>query len=100
MPSNRSGKLFAVLFGATLLSSATFAVVDLGDGVSAIWKLVYNVTNYTPNADSDGDGFTDAEEAIVGTNPYNSTNTLAISQLIVSNNVATVFWRSLAGKRY
>src|ERR1035438_3509366 len=45
--------------------------VDLnGNGMSDIWEWVYNAYDINPNADSDGDGFSNWQESIAGTNPF------------------------------
>jgi len=45
-------------------------MIDLnGNGISDVWEWVYGANNVNPNADPDGDGFSNLQEAIAGTNP-------------------------------
>ena len=47
------------------------------NGVSDLWEKLYNsgelITNFDPNVDPDGDGWTNEREAIAGTDPFNKT---------------------------
>ena len=48
-------------------------MVDMnGNGMSDIWEWVYNAYGINPNSDPDGDGFSNLQEAIAGTNPFDS----------------------------
>jgi hypothetical protein len=50
-------------------------MVDLNDnGISDIWEWVYNAYGINPNGDPDGDGFSNLQEAIAGTNPFDSNS--------------------------
>ena len=54
------------------------------NGVSDIWEKTYNneqlFTTFDPNADPDGDGWTNAREAIAGTDPFNPTPAIGFPQ--------------------
>ena len=50
-------------------------MVDLnGNGMSDVWEWVYSAYGINPNSDSDGDGFSNLQEAIAGTNPFDSNS--------------------------
>ena len=40
------------------------------NGMSDIWECLYNAYGADPNVDSDGDGFSNLEELLAGTNPF------------------------------
>jgi hypothetical protein len=98
-------------------------MVDLNNnGVSDVWEKTYNndqlLTDYSPTADPDGDGWTNAQEAIAGTDPFHATsqdgfpvadvthipavygtdeNGAPVAQ---SPNGFVVHWNAQIGKRY
>jgi len=50
-------------------------MVDLnGNGMSDVWEWVYSAYGINPNSDSDGDGFSNLQEVIAGTNPFDSNS--------------------------
>ncbi len=55
-----------------------------------------------PNADSDGDGQTNAAEDAAGTNPLDPTSTLRVTGVVrnAAANTVQVTWSSVAGKQY
>jgi uncharacterized protein (DUF1800 family) len=58
------------LFGA---QGAFAQMVDLnGNGISDVWEWIYNANGINPNADADGDGFSNLQEAVAGTNPFDA----------------------------
>jgi uncharacterized protein (DUF1800 family) len=64
--------ILAVLFAGIVAGSAA---VDLnGNGMSDIWEWSHGATNANPNADPDGDGFSNIQEALAGTNPFDSNS--------------------------
>jgi len=66
---------FAVAAGLLTAILPGYAMVDLnGNGMSDIWELIYSATNLDPNADTDGDGFSNLQEATAGTNPFDSNS--------------------------
>ena len=88
-----------------LVAGAAFraaAMVDLnGNGISDIWEWIYGAPGINPNADSDGDGFSNLQEAIAGTNPFDSNSYPKISLVtVVSGTNVNVTIPGTLGKLY
>ena len=98
----RCGWLLAVMGAAMLaadLGRATSAVVNT-NGISNIWKTIHNAAALDPNADADGDGFSNGQEALAGTDPFDSNSYPRISAVIYSNGTFNVSFPCAVGKRY
>src|SRR5476651_1114283 len=105
---NRGVKLF-VLFSRTIITlffltaaGGAFAqMVDLnGNGMSDIWEWFYSATNLDPNADSDGDGVSNWQEAMAGTDPFDSNSVPKISLLAMSGTNGNISMPAQLGKLY
>lgn len=70
-----------------------------GNGFLGIFDLAVAGIN-TGTADSDGDGQSDAAEAIAGTNPNNAADFLRILSIAPSGAEVTLTWASVPGKSY
>ncbi len=110
--------------GAWLMASPfAAAIVDQNsNGVSDLWEATYNggslfPSNFDLQADPDGDGWTNAQEAAAGTNPFDSNPpegfirpvleyhpavyvTGENGPEILSPEAFTLSWPTLAGKQY
>ena len=79
-----------LLLGVGCLSAQ---MVDLNhDGMSDIWEWIYSPTgSLSPSADPDGDGFSNLQEAIAGTNPSNSNSfpNITVMTMVGTNIVIT-----------
>ena len=78
-----------------------FATIDRdGDGVSDVWQQIHPALN--PSDDSDLDGFSNALEAVAGTDPSNRESHPKISSISVDSTggKVTVSWSTVAGKCY
>ena len=78
-----------------------WAIIDLnGNGMSDIWELVYGAQGLDPQADTDGDGMTNLQESIAGTNPFSATSRFSVTRVDSVTGGVTLYWPSMAGKVY
>src|SRR5882724_5832501 len=74
------------------------------DGLPDSWEIQYfgSITDprATPNADPDGDGFTNLQEYLAGTNPLDANSSLKINSVNVSAGSAAIHFSVVAGKTY
>jgi hypothetical protein len=70
-----------------------------GGGNTGTRDLTLVLRNVTTD-DDDGDGMTEAEEAIAGTDPLNATSRFTVGSMQTMGNQATLTWQSVAGKTY
>jgi Protein of unknown function (DUF1800)/PA14 domain/CHRD domain len=98
----RCGWLLVVLCLTMLGADRSRAtMVDLnGNGISDVWEWAYNAVGISPNADADGDGFSNLQEALAGTNPFDSNSYPKISVVIYTNASFSVTIPSALGKQY
>lgn len=108
LPRKLAGLLFKSFFYAVIFAalwgvgySVSAQRVDLnGNGMSDVWEWVYSATGLNPNADSDGDGFSNFKEAIAGTNPFDSNSVPKISLFSVSATNGSITMAAQLGKLY
>lgn len=75
------------------------------NGMPDSWEVRYfgstNAVQGAPNADPDGDGFSNADEYRAGTDPGNAGSVLAVGTgAIPTNGITTLSWSSVPGKIY
>ncbi|NDD82188.1 MAG: hypothetical protein EBZ53_06480 [Verrucomicrobia bacterium] len=72
------------------------------DGIDDTWWGLYGITGSDRVAadDPDGDGFTNAQEYALGTDPKNAGSTFKVGEMTRSGTNLTISWPSVAGKRY
>src|SRR5579872_5663824 len=76
-------------------------MVDLnGNGMSDIWELIYGAAGLDPKGDADGDGASNLQEAIAGTNPFDSNSVPLIAASTVAGTNVTVTIACAPGKQY
>ena len=86
---------FPFVFAATRVS----AILDLNsNGMSDVWEQLRNAVGIDPNLDSDGDGFSNALEALAGTDPFNSNSVLRITSLDTDSQL--LVWDSATNVNY
>ncbi|MBK8476252.1 MAG: hypothetical protein IPL39_08015 [Opitutaceae bacterium] len=96
-----------ILFGAGLalvLGAAPLAaIIDRNnDGLSDVWAALYRLpTGAAANADEDGDGIPNAQEALAGTDPRDAASRFVTPppQTDAAGNLV-LRWRGAWGKRY
>lgn len=76
------------------------AIIDRNvDGVSDVWAALFHPTKGV-TADEDGDGFSNAQEALAGTDPLNAASRFAVMLRSDPTGALTLRWHGLRGKRY
>ncbi|MEN9677948.1 MAG: hypothetical protein RIS76_3844, partial [Verrucomicrobiota bacterium] len=58
-----------------------------GDGLPDAWQIHFHGFGLTPNGDPDGDGQSNSQEALWGTNPFDSNSKIALSLAVVNSNI-------------
>ena len=73
----------------------------IGDGIPNGWKQQYGIDPLDPTmtrADPDGDGFSNLQEYLAGTDPTNSASNLRITSIAPQGNSLLVTWTMGSGK--
>lgn len=82
------------------LAAPASASIDLdGDQLSDIWELLHG-QGLAAAGDSDGDGLSNLDESVAGTDPLDASSTLAPSFEAESASLLRATWPALRGKRY
>ena len=94
--SSHTGTTASFPVGAALLSTA-------GDGIPDSWKIAngFSAAANIASLDSDGDGMTNYQEYLAGTDPRSVNSSLKISSFSVpASGQFSITWPGLAGKLY
>jgi hypothetical protein len=88
-----------------LVATSIAAPADInGNGISDAWEMEHfgNLTTATANSDFDGDGATDLQENLAGTNPADPSSRFQIiaHNYDLGNNTATLTFTSAPNRRY
>jgi len=102
-PTNQSGSLLNA--GDTLNFTGNYTFVDANhNGISDAWEKFYFTsvsTNRTSLTDSDGDGMTDYEEFLAGTDPTNAASKFVFLGASTRINSEVQFqWSAIPGRSY
>ncbi len=101
--AGRGSKLAAFLIMSLVLAPhprASAVIIDLNNnGMSDIWELIYGL-NLDPAADLDGDGFSNLQESIAGTDPQDSTSFPSVGAAALSGTNLAINVPSTPGKQY
>lgn len=78
-----------------------YAALDVDmDGMSDVWEKRYQAEALLPMMDEDGDGQTNAEESLAGTDPFQSDSLLEFTFNEYRQNGIMLSWDSTAGGIY
>lgn len=70
------------------------------DGISDVWQAIFPEVAAIPDMDSDGDGFSNRLESVLGTDPLDPTSGLRKSAQANPDGSTRLFWPGKPGKRY
>lgn len=76
------------------------------DGMSDVWQRQYNVATGDTDSDLDGDGYSNIQEALAGTNPRDASDYPRVTGIGISKipatgqNILNLDWRSTEGVYY
>ena len=76
-----------------------------GDGHSDLWQIFHGISSANGDEDSDGDGFSDAQEEAAGTNAFSPVSLFQVEHFQLLSHAgeggqAHFEWDALAGKNY
>lgn len=104
----RRSRVFAIF--AAIVTTQAQAILDANsNALSDLWEKQHNNGNLLPNtflatSDNDKDGWTNAKEAIAGTNPFEANPPDGIVALTITPSLIegsyTLTWNTLVGKNY
>ena len=88
--------------GAPFTTASVQVAVDAdGNGINDDWEEKYfNRIGVDPSADADGDGLSNYQEYLAGTNPTNAASNLHITGLFATGIDLVVSWTTVGGKSY
>ena len=91
-----------LVLGWLMIGSITAqSKLDLNaNSLSDIWETTYGASGLNPNADTDGDGFSNLLEALAGTNPFDPTSHPFMGLAPASAGLLNATWNSEPGKQY
>jgi hypothetical protein len=72
-----------------------------GDGIPNGWEQAHGVDPFNPldaQADNDGDGMSNLQEYLAGTNATNSASCFRITSQVLAGKDVRVSWTSVGGK--
>ena len=101
---NTNGNDLDAWFGGDIAGVVTtglsYGVDFFGQQAAATPGLPNGDTGVLPNVDEDGDGVTNGEEALAGTDPNDPTDYLRFTAASRTADGASMTWTSVAGKSY
>ncbi len=91
----------ALVIAACLCAGSSARAIDLnGNGLDDVWEMIYGATGLDPNADTDHDGWTNAQECAAGTDPFDPKSHPTLSIAPWGTAKLQLAYPHIAGKRY
>ena len=92
----------ASFFCLVVIATRTFAQVPApsSGSMSPVWESLYGAQGVASEADPDGDGLSNLQESIAGTDPFNAGSAPRMSMFVVTNSRAQVRIMGALGKKY
>ncbi len=88
------------LASVALLATAAGAIDSNGNGLADIWELIYGASGLTMTGDADGDGATNLQESLAGTNPFDPVSRPTLTLTATTPAQFQLGYSAVAGKRY
>src|SRR5690349_469002 len=70
------------------------------NGMSDVWEQIYNAVALDPDLDSDGDGVSNLQESLAGTNPFDANSVPRIPTTSYTSSNFSITLPSALGKQY
>jgi len=88
--------------GTVTTNAAVLTLSSTTDGIDNDWWTNYGITgtNRVAANDADGDGFTNAQEFSLGTDPMNPGSSFRTGTMSRTGNQVTISWSSVPSKTY
>ncbi len=88
--------------GAPFTTASVLVPADAdGNGINDDWEVQYfGHIGIDPNADPDGDGFSNLQEFLAGTDPTNAASALRITEIDADGDDVRIAWSAVGGKNY
>ena len=101
--TNGCGRIIHVNGGTIIVTTLTLdpSLSAVGDNIPNSWKQQYSLDPLDPNVanqDPDGDGMSNLQEFLAGTDPTNSASYFHITSVVSSGNDLAVTWMMGSGK--
>jgi hypothetical protein len=86
--------------GAPFTTASVLVPVDAdGNGINDDWEVQYfGHIGVNPNADPDGDGFSNLQEFLAGTDPTNSASVFRITSIVSTGDDVLIDWMTGIGR--
>ena len=92
--------LSAVLLAGSIVTTACAGIDLNANSYDDVWEQFYEAGSLAPAADEDGDGRSNLQESLAGTDPRNASSAFRITAVEPGAGTVVLRWPSVLGKRY